>query len=228
MENIRILLVAAPGENRKAYLGALRSFDVECDVAESLHDVVLNHNKIKYNGFLIDIPTLLRSSASDKAEANLLSDNFPVMRLSHKAGEGVRCIPTGKFSGHGSTLGDFFKDSCRSFTARSLRGTKRTNKVLHVLLNRDINSPQSHMEKSVALNFSAEGCFLYAVSKWKREDTLWITIMELDDKTPIKAQVQWVVPWGVKSQMPGIGVNFLSLSEEQADQIDAIIQAKKV
>nr|WP_203544873.1 PilZ domain-containing protein [Desulfovibrio sp. JC010] len=221
-------MVAAPGDNRGVYLRALQEFDIQCDVAESLHDVALKHNKVKYSGFLIDIPTLLRSSAADKAEANLLSDNFPVMRLSYKAVEGIRCIPTGKFSGHGNTLDAFFKESCLNFTARSLRGTKRANKVLNVLLNRDISIPKSHMEKSVALNFSAEGCFLYSVSKWKKGDTLWIAIMELDDKAPIKAEVQWVVPWGIKSQMPGLGVNFLSLSEEQADQIDAIIQNKKV
>ncbi|WP_320007921.1 PilZ domain-containing protein [Maridesulfovibrio sp.] len=228
MERIRILLIAAPGESRGAYLQVLQGFDVECDVAESLHDVVREHSKVKYSGFLIDIPTLLRSSAADKAEANLLSDNFPVMRLSHKSADGIRCIPTGKFSGHGSTLAEFFKESCQNFTARSLRGTKRANKVLNVLLNRDINSKNSHMEKSVALNFSEEGCFLYSVSRWRKGDTLWIAIMELNDKTPIKSEVQWAVPWGVKSQMPGIGVNFLSLSEDQADQIEAIIRAKKV
>ncbi|WP_319779770.1 PilZ domain-containing protein [Maridesulfovibrio sp.] len=228
MEKIRILLVAAPGDNRGVYINALKEFDIQFDVTESLHEIALSHSKVKYSGFLIDIPTLLRSSASDKSEANLLSDNFPVMRLSHKAGEGIRCIPTGKYSGHGSTLDEFFKDSCLNFTARSLRGTKRANKVLNVLLNRDINSAHSQMEKSVALNFSPEGCFLYSVSRWKKGDTLWIAIMELDDKAPIKAEVHWTVPWGTKLQMPGIGVNFLSLSDEQGDQIEAIIQAKKV
>jgi Tfp pilus assembly protein PilZ len=228
VEKIRILLVAAPGDHRAAYLKALQGFDVVCDVAESLHDVVRDYSKVKYSGFLIDMTTLLRSSASDKAEANLLSDNFPVMRLSHKASEGIRCIPTGRYSGHGSTLDEFFRESCLNFTARSLRGTKRTNKVLNVLINRDINSKNSYMEKSVALNFSEEGCFLFSASRWRKGDTLWVAIMELGDKTPIKAEVLWTLPWGVKSQMPGIGVNFLSLSEEQADQIEAIIHAKKV
>ncbi len=228
MDRLRILLVAAPGDNRGVYLQAMKDYDLDCDVAESLHEISLNHNKIKYNGFLIDIPTLLRSTATDKAEANLLSDNFPVMRLSYKASEGIRCIPTGKFSGHGNSLDSFFKGSCLNFTARSLRGTKRANKVLNVLLNRDINSPKSHLEKSVALNFSAEGCFLYSVSRWKKGDHLWLAFMELAEKTPIKSEVLWVVPWGVKSQMPGIGLKFLSLSEEQADQIDELIQVKKV
>jgi Tfp pilus assembly protein PilZ len=228
VEKIRILLVAAPGDNRGAYLRALRDFKIDCDVAESLHDVVVNHNKIKYSGFLIDIPTLLRSSAADKAEAALLSDNFPVMRISNNSNEGIRCIPTGKFSGHGSTLKEFFQESCLNFTARSLRGTKRANKVLNVLLNRDISARNSYMEKSVALNFSAEGSFLFSVSKWRKGDTLWIAIMELDDKAPVKAEVQWVVPWGLKSQMPGIGVQFLTLSEGQADQIEALIHDKRV
>lgn len=228
MDRLRVLLVATPGNNRGVYVQALKSFDLDCDVAESFHEISQKYNKVKYNGFLIDIPTLLRSTAADKSEANLLSDNFPVMRLSYKASEGIRCIPTGKFSGHGSSFDTFFYESCRSFTARSLRGTKRANRVLNVLLNRDIHSSHSHMEKSVALNFSAEGCFLYSVTKWQKHDTLWIAIMELSDRAPIKAEVLWNVPWGIKSQMPGIGVKFLSLSEEQADQIDALVQDKKV
>lgn len=228
MDKLRILLVVTPGDNRGVYIQSLNKFDLDFDVAESLHEISLKHNKVKYNGFLIDIPTLLRSSSTDKAEANLLGDNFPVMRLSYKAAEGIRCMPTGKFSGHGKTLEEFFNQSCQSFTARSLRGTKRANKVLNALLNRDINSSSSRMEKSVALNFSTDGCFLYSVSKWRKGETLWVAFMELSDKTPIKSEVLWSVPWGVKSQMPGIGLRFLSLSDEQADQIDELIQSKKV
>ncbi|WP_245549595.1 PilZ domain-containing protein [Maridesulfovibrio hydrothermalis] len=211
-----------------AYIKALRSFDIQFDVAESLSDISKNYNKVKYNGFIIDVPTLLRAGAADKAEANLLIDNFPVLRLNYKASDGIRCLPTGKYSGHGNTLEEFLWENCSKFAPRSLRGTKKGTRVLNVLLNRDLNSPARGGEKSVTINFSSEGAFFFSVAGWKKGDSLWVLIKELSDKTPIKAEVMRVIPWGKTQAIPGISVNFLNLSEGQADQIEELIQEEKV
>lgn len=228
MGDIRIILVSSSGASREAYVRALRGLGVTFDVAENLKDISENHNQIKYNGFLIDVPTLLRSGASDKAEVNLLIDNFPVLRLNYHPSGGIRGIPSGRFSGTSGILEDFLKESCRNFPARSLRGTKRANKILSVILNHDLSSPGRQIEKSVTINFSAEGGFFFSVGKWEKGDYVWIVVKDLDDKTPIKSQVQWVVPWGKKDHIPGIGVNFLNLSDRQASQIEELIKGKKV
>ncbi|WP_320169994.1 PilZ domain-containing protein [Maridesulfovibrio sp.] len=224
---MRIILVSGPGSGREAYIKALREFGVAFDVSESLLDLSEMHNQVRCNGFIIDVPTLLRSGAADKAEANLLMDNFPVLRINYNASSGIRGIPSGRFSGTSGDLKTFILESCNSFPARSLRGTKRANKVLNVILNRDLNSPGSQIEKSVTLNFSTEGGFFFSVSNWKKGDYAWIVVKELDDKTPIKSLVQWVVPWGRLNHFPGIGVQFLNISNQQADQIDEFIRGKK-
>ncbi|WP_432736539.1 PilZ domain-containing protein [Maridesulfovibrio sp. FT414] len=227
MNDLRVVLVSLPGPGREAYVKALRDLCVDFDVAESLRDISDVHSQVKYNGFLIDVPTLLRSGAADKAEANLLIDNFPVLRLNYQSSGGIRGIPTGRFSGISGDLKHFVSEQCANFPARSLRGTKRANKVLNVILNMDLNSPGSRIEKSVTLNFSTEGGFFFSVANWKKGDYVWIIVKELEDKTPIKSQVQWVVPWGREDQFPGIGVQFLTISNSQANQIDELIRGKK-
>lgn len=226
MESIKVVLIAASGESKKEYIKALNSFDVHVDVVDSIVEAYAKYGKVRYNGFLIDVATLLRSSATDKAEANLLIDNFPVLRLSFKAPDGIRCIPTGKYSGYGNSLEEFLRDYCLKFVPRSLRGTKRGTKVLNVLLNRNLNAPSGAIEKSVTINFSSEGAFFYSVARWKKDDLLWAVFKELSDRTPIKAQVMRVVPWGKTDTTPGIGVKFLNVSEEQDDQLQDLVQGK--
>ncbi len=227
MSELRVVLVSSSGASREAYIRALRNLDIQFDVAESLKHISEVHGQVKYNGFLIDVPTLLRSSATDKTEANLLIDNFPVLRLNYQASSGIRAIPAGRFSGTSGDVEVFVNDHCKNFPARSVRGTKRANKVLNVLLSRDLNSPGSQIEKSVTLNFSTEGGFFYSVANWKKGDYVWIVIKELEDKTPIKSQVSWVVPWGRSDHFPGIGVQFLTISNSQTNQIDELIRGKK-
>lgn len=227
VEELRVVLISAPGAGREAYVKALRSVGIQFDVSESLTGLLDMHGQVKYNGFLIDVPTLLRAGAADKTEASLLIDNFPVLRLNYKSATGIRGIPSGRFSGTSGDLEIFLKDSCKNFPGRSLRGTKRANKVLNVLLSRDLNSPGSQIEKSVTLNFSIEGGFFYSVANWKKGDYVWIVIKELEDKTPIKSQVNWVVPWGRSDHFPGVGVHFVSITDSQVNQIDELIRGKK-
>ena len=228
MENINVILIAAAGEGREVYLKAIESFGVHVDVVSSIYEVYENYGKVRYHGFLLDVPTLLRLRAADKSEVNLLIDNFPVLRLSYTSSNGIRCIPTGKYSGYGNSLEEFLKNNCRKFTPRSLRGTRRGTNVLNVLLNRNLNSLAGAVEKSVTINFSSEGAFFYSVAIWKENDHLWAIFKELNDKTPIKAEVKRVVTWGKTSNIPGIGVKFLNISDGQSEQLEELIQGKKV
>jgi Tfp pilus assembly protein PilZ len=227
VSEVRVVLVVSEGAGREAYISALEDAGVVFDVVDSFMEVLESHNHVKYNGFLVDVATLLRSRASEKAEANLIIDNFPVLRVSYQSGKGVRGIPSGRFSGVSGELDVFLDESCRKFPPRSLRGTKRAHKLLNVMLNRDLNSPGSLIEKSVTLNFSAEGGFFFSVANWKKGDYVWVVIKELEDKTPIKSQVQWVVPWGREGHFPGIGVHFLNISNSQVNQIAELIRGKK-
>jgi Tfp pilus assembly protein PilZ len=88
----------------------------------------------------------------------------------------------------------------------------------NVILGPHPDLSRRKVEKSVTLNVSQGGCYLYSVRKWKANETAWFVFKELDDLTPIQADVRWCVPWGTSMKIPGIGVQFRNLQDTHLEQ----------
>lgn len=223
MSEVKLMLVSMPGKTRKAYIEALDRIGVDYDVVDNFSQIKDEYNAVKYNGFLIDVATIVRSGSREKVEANHLIERFPVLRINYHASRGdIRGLPFGKFSGEGSTIEQFINSECASFPPRSLRGSKRISKILNVLVLRSVSQPRGTAERSVTINLSADSAFLYSVSKWNEGDRVWLIIKELSDHQPISAVIQRVVPWGMKNRYPGIAVRFLEMSDKQSDELIAM------
>ncbi|WP_291327783.1 pilus assembly protein PilZ [Desulfovibrio sp. UCD-KL4C] len=224
MDSVRILLICMPGQSREAYIKALEALNVEYDVIDNFSDILKKFNKIKYNGFLFDVATVVRAKGKDKAEANLFIERFPVLRVTYRASDNsIRGIPVGIFSGGSKELDDFVITVCSNFSARSLRGSRISSRVLNVLLRKEYSSGYIGIEKSVTFKISEEGGFFFSVSKWDEGDPLSVVIKELADRTPILSIVRNVQLWGYTDKLPGIEVRFLNLTEAQADQIEELM-----
>ena len=111
-----------------------------------------------------------------------------------------------------------FVDICRSFPARYVRPNDRVSLHLNALiLNHDLPDLP---EKSVTLNVSPKGCFLFSSNiNNKRGQTITAEFIGLEDTSEILAIVRWVRCWGEVHQMPGIGVSFERISESQTQQL---------
>ena len=75
------------------------------------------------------------------------------------------------------------------------------------------------MERTVTINVSKRGCFLFSAEDGMDGGNVWLTINELEDKTPIVGVVRWSVKWGRAMVMPGIGVAFESITPRQTDEL---------
>lgn len=224
MSCVRILLVCMAGQSREAYIKVLKDLNVEYDAIDNFGDILKKFNKIKYNGFLFDVATVVRTKGKDKAEANLFIERFPVLRVNYRASDGSICgIPVGKCSGDSKLIEDFVVNVCSNFSPRSLRGSRTSSRVLNVLLRKEYNSGYIGIEKSVTFDISEEGGFFFSLSKWDEGDPLSVVIKELADRTPILSIVRRVQPWGSTDKLPGIEVRFLNLTEDQADQIEGLM-----
>jgi Tfp pilus assembly protein PilZ len=76
-----------------------------------------------------------------------------------------------------------------------------------------------HCERTVTVDLSREGCFVFSVRDWKPGDSAWFTIKELRDNTPICGLVRWCLKWGEGMRVPGIGLKFTEITESQAREI---------
>lgn len=218
----RLLLVAERGDARTAYLDILRELGVEVDCIASpdeLNDVLSGG---AYNGLLVDVPTMIRCECADKNRITRIMNLFPVLRLMYNPQfGGIRGLAQGGTVRDNRDLGEFVRDECMAFEARSVRLAARKNMVFNVLLLKDLDRETA--ERTITVDVSERGCFIYTVDRWNIASPAWMVINEFDDKTPIELKVRWSRGWGRIMCPPGIGASFESMSAGQYAQLHSYL-----
>ncbi len=217
--SIIILLVCREGSSLQNYLDACKGQDARIDVASSFEGLYKAITKIPYNGILIDMPTKVVTLRKDKEMVDSILKQYPVARLTlnNKSGQ-LSVFYSNQIAGSG-TLDDFLAQQCRSFTARIIRSDLRRDVVFNVILSKSINISDENSERTVTINISRGGCFIFSIDDWEVNNDAWFTIKELTDQTPIRGQVKWKVDWGSKMSIPGIGVKFKEINDCQLTEI---------
>lgn len=214
----RILLVAEKGDARAAYTDVLRELGVDFDCITSpdeITDVLVGG---AYNGLLVDVPTMIRCECENKNRITKIMDRFPVLRLMYNDRfGGIRGLAQGGTIRDNRDLREFIRDECAPFEARSIRTSERKEVVFNVLLLKDLD--HEDQERTVTVNVSERGCFVYTVNRWEIASPAWLVINEFDDRTPIELKVRWRHEWGREMRLPGIGTSFESMSASQYAQL---------
>jgi Tfp pilus assembly protein PilZ len=94
-------------------------------------------------------------------------------------------------------------------------------KVVHfnVLLSNDESMDEKKLERTVMINISKGGCFLFSGRDWSDTSKAWLIINELTDKTPIEGDIRWSVEWGKQMTIPGIGLSFKHIKSSQLEEL---------
>ena len=218
--SIRVLLFVEDGPSKQKYLDTLAACGVHVSVTSSFLDLSEEICSNTYHGLFIDLPTKMKALKQNKAYVYDLVEKFPVshLQLDNNNGE-VRCYHLNKKSG--STLLDFINNECRFFIPQKIREDVRNKIHLHVLLykKRDTKKP----ERSVIENISMGGCFVFSVHRWKVGSMIWLRFKDLTNPKLITAEVRAVVKWGENRMIPGIGLQFKDITNEQADELSSIL-----
>jgi len=218
MAESRILAVVSNPEAAKAYSEALTEIGVTFDLADSIEKMeamVMDH---AYNGLLIDIVTLVRSTKEEKVIAYDCMNLFPVLRVTwDPKRRKIKLSPLEQsFSPNTeATLRFFVESRCSSFAARTLRRDKRRPLNLNLLFSTEESFPPQKTWRSFTVNVSQGGVFLHTLESFAKESTLWLRILELADQPAIAARVCWSLEWGGSRNIPGVGLKFIALDEGQ-------------
>ena len=215
---IRILLITREGETRKKYQEAITNLGAEAVVVSSLKETDRTLMDLSYHGVMVDMRTKIEILKDDNELVYTALRKFPVahLNLEHTTGE-IRLFYPGQKAG--ATLEDFVNRECRSFTPRILGSRVRKQVHFNVVLSENKEFRTGHYERTVTVDISKEGCFVFSVKDWKPGDSAWLSIKELRDNTPICALVRWCLKWGEKMRVPGIGLKFKEITESQAKEI---------
>ena len=211
----RVILACGDPKAAEAYLKRIRKPEIEVDLVSSLSELYKGMQAKGYNGILLDVKTKVRASAEEKEHIHGLLESFPVLQinLDRETGE-VGSLSAGR-SGKGSALEDFLDRECGSFQERSVRSSVRRDVNLNVLLADKTCHSEKGAVRSITLNISRGGCFIYSTREWDLHERLGFSVVELSDPSLITGEVRWHVPWGKSTRIPGVGVKFVSIQKDQ-------------
>lgn len=211
----RVILACGDKEATQAYVERIRRSGIEVDAVSSLAELHHQLLETSYNGILLDVRTKIRASGREKEIIHSLLEVFPVLQVNlDKATGAISALFFGQCEGEG-TIEDFLHRECISFTPRRIRADLRKNVNLNVRLSEKEGYSETDAVRSVTLNVSKGGCFIYSTREWDLQSSVWFTIHELSDPRPIIGEVRWQIAWGKTLTIPGIGIRFVDIQEEQ-------------
>lgn len=225
MTEARILIIAKDPEAGQAYAEALGEIRVGYDIAVSFTEMAELAIENSYNGLLVDILTLVRSSKEEKVIAYECFNLYPVLRVKwENKKKKINLSPLEQaFSPDTASALKFFVHSrCIPFPARPLRRHNRKNYNLNVLLSPDGRFADENTIKTFTLNISFGGAFLHTTHDFAQGARVWLQFVEFPDHEPIQASVRWSLEWGQSRSIPGLGVKFEELNEAQEHLVKLI------
>lgn len=223
MKDIRILIVAKDPEAGKAYGTAVSETGAQHDVASSFEQMASLAMERPYNGLMIDILTLVRCSKEEKVIAYDSINIYPVLRVKWESKQ--KRISLGpleqSFSPDlESVLKFFIENRCSAFKGRALRRHKRKPANLNLLFSRHPTFPEEETWRAFTVTISRGGIFLHTVQHLEEGEQIWLKFVDQAGEAPIPGTVRWTLPWGVSRAIPGVGVKFEALSEEQKQELE--------
>lgn len=217
--DIRVLLLTKEGEAREHYEEALRNMGVSFDTVTSLTELEASLQQQTYNGILMDVATMLKGMGQEKEKIHQLLDSgeFPVVRLKWDTKRKKILSMVDQAHDETDDLTYFINHMCRSSNTGSTRVHPRFPLQFNLLLAESPEGLKKDPERTVTVNISQNGMYIYSRRKWSKDDQVWLTIKEFDDDAAICGSVEWYLPWGMAMTYPGIGVNFTHINDPQQE-----------
>lgn len=220
-----VLLVSRSASRSQSYREALDKQGLSCLVITEIKEVPTLTTGTPFSGILLDMPVLIKASAIDKAALEDILKALPSVYLNiAPASDAIRLLSADGTQGTAKTLEEFAL-ICKDFTPRMVRPKDRYLLYLNTVLSE--NMAPCKQEQTVTLNASSRGCFLFTVNPdFQVNQTVTLQFVGLKDTTPVQASICWFRRWGdTGHHLPGIGVKFESITENQREQITTLIEA---
>jgi len=215
-----LILVARSESRINTYREALELRGYACQPVTELKEIPALTCRTMFHGILLDMPIITKASTGEKTMLEDILKALPSAYLNiAPATDSIKLLTADNHHGTARSLEEFLA-LCSRFTPRLVRPKDRV--PLH--LNALVTSPCHEPEQTVTLNVSAQGCFLFSTHPGHQPDQqVSVTFIGLADQTPIICTIRWVRPWGECHQMPGIGVTFEQISEQQRNLLNELM-----
>jgi hypothetical protein len=215
---LNILLIASEMDNQKKYLSLLKDIGADITAVASFKNLDRSISENSYHGLMVDFNTQFKAVKENRDFVYRVMENFPVvlLRLDKEKNKIKAFYRSGTKS---ISLEDFIFKKCFRFKGRRFRYHERKPLHFNVTVSRNRSMIGEECQRSSTLNVSRGGCFVFSTAKWEHGDEIWMTAKEMQNNSPARGEVRYVVPWGTVGCVAGIGIELTEISEAQKYQL---------
>lgn len=216
---VRILLVAQPGDACTQYEQAIRRTGALVDKVASIDAFFGAVTHFAYNGLVVDIQTKIRALSDHKDLVFSILDRFPVIQVNFdRRSDRIRALLYGHHEQTGA-LDDLIREACWHSPPRKLRSEERKPYHYNALLSLSPRFDPETLIRTVTMDVSRKGCFLFSSARLQVGARVWIRIVDFYDQTPISCIIRHKRKWGEAMVIPGIGVAFETIADSQREAL---------
>ncbi|MDA8428711.1 MAG: PilZ domain-containing protein [Geobacteraceae bacterium] len=222
----QILLAVADDERRRRYEAFLKKERVICQAVSSLRDVATQTARQPYNAIFLDMPLIVRASQYEKSLVEDALRALPHARLNiTPATREISILISGESPESSQTPEEYLRYCCEQ-PVRIVLPRNRIPIHLNAVLTHAPDTAAG--ERTVCIDISPGGCFLFCVNdEISLQSTVWIRLVILNDPAPIQSTVCWKREWGMTNEIPGVGIRFDRMSEQQQTEILSLCRGKQ-
>ncbi len=162
-------------------------------------------------GLILDIPSVMKAESAERDRLFKLTQSLPILRARvERNGRAVFLDDV-----------DHFIHNCKNVCPSRMRTVRRYSTRLNVLISREDDPAMTKTRPANILNISSKGCYVHTLDPVESSAFIYLKILELANTTPIFGLIRWSKPWGEKHVLPGMGVAFLDITDEQVREIES-------
>ena len=213
---LTLLLVVQRREARERYLAATQPTGAHIDTVDTLDGFMTAVIHRAYHGLIIDVRSKINLFGAHRDLILSVCRRYPVILVNFDPErETVRALLFGRHQARGR-LPELIERHCRTHRPEKFRAHRRQATHFNVRLSLAAEVIQNESAiRTVTLDVSRGGCFLFFAGPDIEGERVRLEFIELDDPSPIQAEVRRQIPWGTPMRVPGIGVAFIDASEAQ-------------
>lgn len=161
-------------------------------------------------GLVLELNKVMAATRQERDRLFNYAGSFPVLRTKVNAKHG--------FVSYLDSKDCFFKNLDAAIGKRC-RSHERVSVKLDCAFSSEADPIMSEAVDGTILDVSPGGCFIHTRKAMEGESFIHVRIPELANSRPIFSSVRWTKTEAVDSALPGMGVMFIDLSDDQLDDI---------
>ena len=217
---MNIALVSRTGDAERAYMEFLARTGVTPIHFSSISQMYRHLPELAINGFIIDLPVIVKASETEKLLLQGVEAIFPNLRTNWNAKAGFKALyADSSRSGEENLL--VFLERCSRFKPRSLRKDERHPKNFNLLLWEE-EGDESRANRAFTIDLSRSGLFVCTCDPHPVGSILHVKLLELDER-PFRLEVRWELAWGIAMRIPGFGGRFVGNKSDLMKTLEAAL-----